>query len=209
MATTPILHLRAYAEPGADIHTLCNDLLIREKLKRANGRSDNQVSWVLTNPALAPLLVLGTAQQAVLTKLVDEVALQELDMMTQWLDGLTGDTAALTAAKVALYKPADAVDSCWGVADAKRYREEATYSGAGVCNAQYKKTPSPRIAAGGPLVDDLMKYPLKPVNGADCAPAAPTATGLSRLAALFPLGVCDYSKPGAEQVTLKGTWLSY
>jgi hypothetical protein len=209
LATTAILHLRAYAEPGADIHTIYNDLLIREKLKRANGRSDNQVIWVLPNPALAPLLGLGTAQQAVLTKLVDEVVLQELDMMTQWLDGLTGDPAALTAAKVALYKPADAVDSCWGVADAKRYREEATYSGAGVCNAQYKKTPSPRMAAGGPLVDDLMKCQLKPVNPTDYAPAVPAAADLTRLAALFPQGVCDYSKSGVEQVPLKGTWLSY
>lgn len=209
LATTPILHLRAYAEPGADIHTIYNDLLIREKLKRANGRSDNQVIWVLPNPALASLLGLGAAQQAVLTKLLDEVVLQELDMMTQWLDGLTGDPAALTATKVALYKPTDAVDSCWGVADAKRYREEATYSGAGVCNAQYKKTPSPRIAAGGPLVDDLMKCQLKPVNIADYAPAVPTPADLTRLAALFPQGVCDYSKAGVEQVPLKGTWLSY
>ncbi len=209
LTSTPILHLRAYAEPGADIHTIYNDLLIREKLKRANGRADNQVIWVLPNPALAPLLGLGTAQQAVLTTLLGQVILQELDVMTAWLDGLTGDAAPLSADKVAKYKPAAAVDACWGVADAKRYNEEATYNATGVCNSLYKKTPSPRMAAGGPLVDDIAKCQLKPVAAADYAPAVVSASDLARLAALFPQGVCDYSKAGVEQVPLKATWQRY
>jgi hypothetical protein len=30
-----------------------------------------------------------------------------------------------------------------------------------------------------------------------------------RLRAIFPDGVCDYSKPGVEQRPLAGTWLSF
>lgn len=209
LATTPIMHLRLYAEPGADIHTIYNDLVIREKLKRANGRSDNQVIWVFPNPALAPLLGLGTAQQAVLTTLADQVVLQELDMMTQWLDAMAADSAPLTADKVARLKPAEAVDSCWGVADAKRYKEVASYDGAGTCNALYKKTPPPRMAAGGPLVDDIAKCQLKPVAAADYLPAVFSPAELTRLNTIFTQGVCDYSKPGVGQVALKGTWQRY
>lgn len=209
LATTPIMHLRLYAEPGADIHTIYNDLVIREKLKRANGRSDNQVIWVFPNPALAPLLGLGAGQQTVLAALADQVVLQELDMMTQWLDGITTDPAPLTADKVARHKPAAAVDACWGVADAKRYNEAASYDGAGVCNALYKKTPPPRMAAGGPLADDTMKCQLKPIAAADYLPVVFSTDEAARLAAIFPQGVCDHSKPGVEQVKLKGTWLRY
>ena len=35
---------------------------------------------------------------------------------------------------------------------------------------------------------------------------APTADQLSQLRQIFPDGVCDYSKPGIEQVGLAGTW---
>jgi hypothetical protein len=36
-----------------DIHTIYNDLKIREQLKQANGRADNQVIWLFPNPQLA------------------------------------------------------------------------------------------------------------------------------------------------------------
>jgi len=31
----------------------------------------------------------------------------------------------------------------------------------------------------------------------------------ARLNAIFPTGVCDWSKPGVEQQDLEGTWLSF
>lgn len=209
LATVPILHLRAYAEPGADIHTIYNDIAIREKLKRANGRADNQVIWVLPNPDLAVLLGLGTAQRDALRLLYVQVIYQQLDLMREWLDGLTADGAPLTADKVVRHKPADAVDSCWNVTNSQRIKEEATFDGAGTCNTLYKKTPSPRLVAGAPVTDDTLKCQLKPINDADYLPAVFSPAEKLRLDALFPGGVCDYSKAGVEQVPLKGTWQVY
>ncbi|MEO5735085.1 MAG: DUF6351 family protein [Rubrivivax sp.] len=209
LATVPILHLRSYAEPGSDIHTIYNDIKIREQLVKANGRSDNQVIWLLPNPALAPLLGLGTAQQAVLTALSGEVFLNRLTLMTQWLDAVVADPAALSTDKIARLKPTEAVDSCWGVADAKQVKETATLSGAGICNGLYPRTPPPRVVAGSPITDDVVKCQLKPISEADYLPVALTGAEKIRLANVFPDGVCDYGKAGVSQSKIKGTWLKY
>jgi hypothetical protein len=213
LATTPILHLRSYAEPAADIHTIYNDIAIREKLKRSNGRADNQVIWVLPHPQLATLLGLGSAQATALTTLTLQVVGQQLALMHQWLDGITGDPAPLSADKVVKYKPLDAVDSCWNVTNGQRIKEEATYSGAGQCNALYKKTPPPRMVAGAPITDDTLKCQLKPVDAAlgdgTYGTAVFSDAEKTRLRTIFPAGVCEYTKPGVEQVPLKGTWLFF
>jgi len=209
LATVPILHLRYFAEPAADIHTIYNDIKIREQLKKANGRSDNQVIWMLPNPALAPLLGLGTAQQAVLTTLAGETFLNRLTLMTQWLDAVGADPAVLSTEKIARLKPTEAVDACWGVADAKQYKEPATLSGAGVCNGLYPRTLPPRVVAGSPITDDVVKCQLKPINEADYLPVALTGAEKIRLANIFPDGVCDYTKPGVAQSGVKGTWLKF
>ena len=65
-----------------------------------------------------------------------------------------------------------------------------------------------RLAAGAPPTDDVFKCALKPVDPADYK-VLPTAEQLARLRQLFPDGVCDYTKPGVEQVPLAGTWLSF
>jgi len=209
LATVPILHLRAYAEPGSDIHTIYNDIKIREQLVKANGRSDNQVIWLLPNPALAPLLGLGTAQQAVLTALTGETFKNRLTLMTQWLDAIVADPAVLSTEKIARLKPAEAVDACWGVADAMQYKETATLSGAGVCNGLYPRTPPPRVVAGSPITDDVVKCQRKPIDEADYLPVALTGTEKIRLANIFPDGVCDYTRPGVAQSKVKGTWLKF
>lgn len=208
LATVPMLSLHPYAEPGADIHTIYNDLKIRAQLERTSGRSDNQVIWLYPNPALAPL-VGKPAQQLPLTLLLRDTLIQRLTLMTGWLDGITGDPAPLTADKVVRFKPADATDSCWDVNDSARYKEKATFNGAGMCNTLYPKTPPPRMVAGGPLADDVVKCQLKPVSAADYAPVVLTTPEKVRLASIFPDGVCDYSKPGVGQAALKGTWLTY
>jgi hypothetical protein len=38
---------------------------------------------------------------------------------------------------------------------------------------------------------------------------APTTERLAQLRQVFPEGVCDYAKPGVEQVRLAGTWVSF
>ncbi|MBN8753714.1 MULTISPECIES: DUF6351 family protein [Variovorax] len=208
LATVPLLSLHPYAEPGSDIHTIYNDLKIREQLMQANGRADNQVIWLFPNPQLAALIG-KPGQVQPLSVLLRDTLVARLALMTQWLDGMADDPAPPDADKVARHKPADAVDSCWDVNDSTRYKETATFNDAGKCNVLYPKTPPPRMVAGGPLADNVVKCQLKPVRVEDFLPVTFSPAEKSRLDAIFPDGVCDFAKPGVGQAALKGTWLRY
>ena len=209
LATVPIFHLRVYAEPGGDIHTIYNDIQIREKLIRENGNADNQVIWLFPRPELAMLLNLGEDQQDALAELGEQVSLQQFALMSQWLDDLVADPAPLSAAKVVAHKPTTATDACWRVDNGERVNEVATFDDAGVCNSLYPKTPTPRIAAGGPVADDILKCELRPTDDFDYGNVFFDGDQWDRLNAIFPNGVCDYSRKGVGQRSLEGTWLDY
>ena len=48
------------------------------------------------------------------------------------------------------------------------------------------------------MTDDIFKCQLKPIDAADYK-TAPNADQMAQLKAVFPDGVCDYSKPGVGQ----------
>jgi hypothetical protein len=56
----------------------------------------------------------------------------------------------------------------------------------------------PRIEAGGLVASNVLKCQLKPVDTKDYTVTFSTGK-LARLKALFPNGVCDFAKPGANQ----------
>jgi hypothetical protein len=95
-----------------------------------------------------------------------------------------------------------AVDACWRVDNGERVNEVATFDGDGVCNDLYPKTPTPRIAAGGPVADDILKCQLTPTEEFDYGNLVLSDLERSRLNALFPDGVCDYSVQGVGQRSL-------
>jgi hypothetical protein len=86
--------------------------------------------------------------------------------------------------------------------------EKATWDGPGGYNAMYPNHSEPRIEAGAPIANDVLKCALKPVNAADYKVTL-SAAQLARLKAIFPTGVCDFSKPGVGQVALKGPYQRY
>src|SRR5262245_45500634 len=45
----PILHFRSYNDPNGDIHDRFRDFSMRERLRKANARVDNQVLWIYPN----------------------------------------------------------------------------------------------------------------------------------------------------------------
>jgi hypothetical protein len=194
LANVPILHTRPYTDAAGDIHDRHRDFAIRARLEKANGRSDNQVIWV------------GPPRVRNQPGPVDLAALS-LDAMTRWLDNIAADPAPLSADKVVRNKPAEAVDAYWD-STGKKIIEKATFSGATGFNKMYPVHSEPRLVAGAPLANDVMKCQLKPINFNDYK-AAFTDAQKSRLRAIFPTGVCDFSKPGVEQVPLKGTYRRY
>jgi hypothetical protein len=135
-----------------------------------------------------------------------ERAISLVQQMDRWLDAIAVDTAPGTrAAKLSRNKPATLGDSCWAT-DGEHIVEQSIYRGPGRCDQMYPAYGDPRIAAGGPLADDVLKCALKPIDPADYAYPL-TADQLGRLRAIFPSGVCDYRRPGIGQGITRKTWL--
>jgi len=186
LASTAIIDLRDYNDGtvGGDIHTKIHSFSMRERLRRANGNIDNHVMW--TKGA-------GSAEA--------------FDAMDVWLRATKADRSDRPLAqKIAAARPADLKDACWN--NGLKYTEEQTAFGASACNTFYPAGTTPRMAAGGPLTDDIAKCQLKPLNPSDYRVFF-TPTQWARLTAAFPDGVCDWTRPGVGQQPLSGTWLSF
>ncbi|MES2974610.1 MAG: DUF6351 family protein [Pseudomonadota bacterium] len=192
LAQTAIIDRRNYVDNAVagDIHNKIHSFSMRERLLKANGHFDNHV--ILTASATGSLTMSLTITQ-----------------MDDWLMAAQADTTPgrTKAQKIAANRPATLKDACWTGAGTKN-EETQTASGSSTCNTAYPAGTTPRMAAGGPLSDDVIKCQLKAPAAADYTPSF-NATQWSRLLAMFPGGVCDWSKPGVGQQALAGTWQSF
>ena len=186
LANVPILMSRSYTDNRGDIHDRQRDFVVRARLERSNGRSDNTVIWIAST--VAPIAA-------------------SLDTMERWLDAIYADPAPLSPDKVVKHKPAEAVDTCWDAAGTKIV-EPADFTAKNKCNELYPIHSEPRLVAGAPLTNDVMKCQLKAINFAEYK-APFNQAQQSRMRAIFPGGVCDFSKPGVNQVPIKGTYQKY
>lgn len=187
LGSVPILHYRPYTDSAGDIHDFHRDFTIRARLERANGRSDNQVIWV--GPYGYDLSAMA------------------LDTMTQWLDKITSDPAPLSINKVVKHKPAAATDACWDY-EGNKIAEKLAIDSTGKCTELFPIHSEPRLVAGAPLTNDIHECQLKPVDFGDYEVSFDSEQK-ARLQAIFPEGVCDWSKPGVEQTAIAGTYQSY
>jgi hypothetical protein len=202
LANVPILHSRGYADMIGDIHDRERDLTIRARLERANGRSDNEVIWI------GPQRTRGEATQSSEGSVrAANLGALSIDTMNKWLDAIVADPAPLTTDKVVRHKPPEAVDACF-TDQGERINEVATFDGDGKCNKLFPVHSEPRLVAGAPLTNDIVKCRLKPISYADYKIAF-TAEQKARMEKIFPTGVCDFSKPGVGQVPLKGVYQRY
>jgi hypothetical protein len=62
--------------------------------------------------------------------------------------------------------------------------------------------------AGADVAADIIKCRTKPLRRSDYAISF-TPAQWARLQAIFPSGVCNWSKPGYEQQDLIGTWIAF
>ena len=119
----------------------------------------------------------------------------------QWLTALeaagpTTDDASRAAAVVAA-RPAAAADKCT-VLGVDVGPTEPCQSLAGT---------SPRIAAGGPVTEDVIKCELEDIEDGDFPQLS--ADQLAALRATFPNGVCDWDSPGVGETERSTPWLSF
>jgi hypothetical protein len=169
---------------NGDVHLRYHAHAIRARLVNANGHADNQV--VVGNLAPTDLLI---------------------EQMGRWLAAVVADPSKKSRAeKVIANKPADVVDACWTTAGVKIV-EPQTLDGPGQCNQLFPVGVPPEYVAGAPIALDIVKCKLKPVDMADYEVAF-TSQQRARLRAVFPDGVCDWSKRGVYQVKAV-PWASY
>ena len=190
----PTIDTRIYTDDIIDIHTRVRTFAFMERLVRANGTRENQVNW------LTPLSTAGTP--------IPNIAERALRAHNEWLENIAADRSdASYPKKVIRNKPAWVTDTCWessGVAHEERF----TMDSSATCNQLFPIFSTVRIEAGGPLAGDVMKCRLKPVHFAAYNVAFDDAQR-ARMKAIFPDGVCDFSRPGVEQRGIMDSWLAY
>jgi hypothetical protein len=195
LGSTPVIDYRAYADfrPG-DVHMRFHSFSTRERLIQQNGNAGNHV-----------MLHEDYTYGGFSTK--SPLMQEAIRQMDQWLLNLAKDkTDASLAQKVVRAKPADLQDACV-TPGGKRINERQIYQG-GECDKYFPSHASPYLVAGMPVANNVAICQRKPVDSSDYKVQF-TAPELDRLRRIFADGVCDYSKPGVEQRSLIGTWLSY
>ncbi|TWB87258.1 hypothetical protein FBZ93_12239 [Bradyrhizobium macuxiense] len=204
LSQIPIIDWRYYVDDRANLHDAFRSYAMRARLSAANGDADNQV--ILVDPAFDYFHISGRLDpnDGQYSRREGELIRQ----MDRWLDNVSADASSRTEhEKVVANKPSDLVDGCWTL-EGERISEPASYGGHRKCNDIYPSHADPRIAAGGPVSDDVLKCQLKPIDSAEYLQPL-TADQLARLKVVFPSGVCDWGRPGVGQEITKSTWRFY
>jgi hypothetical protein len=199
LASIPIIDFRDYndALTGGDIHVRYHSFSMRKRLDKANGHHRNHVMVVNDNrfglySNNNPLL-----QQAILK-------------MDRWVTAIKADARDIPQIeKIEQNRPADVVEGCYTRDATPAFIGETQtreQDGATACNTLYPTNSFPREVAGADIAADIIKCQLKPLAAADYAKPF-SAAQWARLQAIFPSGVCDWSKPGLEQQDPLGTWI--
>jgi hypothetical protein len=186
-----IIDSRGYDEQG--IHYNWRSFEERKRLDVEQGDHDNQVIWRYGTGLLpsTPAQIAAVTTNSFLT-------------MDTWLSNLMTQAPKATMndthshAQVVTAKPAAAVDFCFLTGDvnfAAPVFDQAT------CDADARLAffTSPHQVAGGPQQENILKCQLKPLVFTDYTGITFTAGQQTRLNAVFPNGVCDWSKPGVGQ----------
>ncbi len=185
LGSIPIVDTRRFQDPSGNIHDRVRTFVMDARLRAAHGSAANRV--ILTNPP---------------------PSLDAVSLVDRWLDAIAADrNGGASAETIARNRPAELDSACWS-SDGERHADDPSRAASGYCGTMYAPSGDPRIAAGAPIAGDILKCQLKPV-GADDYSRHLRPELLGRLRAIFPEGVCDYSRPGVGQEPLGGTWLSY
>ncbi len=186
LASIPIFDNATTTETGG-YHYGWFHFAVRDRLRQANGNSDNEVMWRNTSAPAA-------------TALFDK-------WMAAYMSDKSGDSQR---AKVLKNKPTEGVEGCYDKSTPPQFiAENLVFSSKPVskCSEIFPVYSNPRHEAGGPLAANVLKCQLKPVDARDYEKAF-TDAELARLRKIFPTGVCDFSKPGVNQTPVV-TWASF
>ncbi len=202
LKSTPIIDYRGYVdapENPQENHSRFHSFSLRARLEKTNGSAANQV--MLVESGLPGTRGLFSDESPVLS--------HALTQMDEWLSHLNaGSGTELSLAAIAAAKPADLTDACFTDGGTVKIAETQVYRGDTKCNTLYPAYSTPRMVAGEPLANNVLKCQLKPIDAADYGGKLGN-DDLAELKRTFPKGVCDYTKPGVGEAPTKATWQSF
>jgi Tannase-like family of unknown function (DUF6351) len=178
LASIPVFDISGIYNDDNGYHYQWFHFAMRERMREANGDTNNHVMW-RGNP-----VPFNTA----------------FSTFIQWVEAVAADKSELPQhEKVARDKPVAAVDGCWS-STTTFIAEPQTFSRLPIsqCNTLFPSYAFPRYVAGGTLAANIIKCHLKALDPDDYKVAF-TSTEWDQLKAIFPNGVCDFSKPGVNQ----------
>jgi hypothetical protein len=197
LAEGPVIFLSPYIDlvPVLGFHDAVRAYMVRERLRAHAGTTNTHAIW-----AGAPLPADGWP------------------VMDHWLTDLTEARAAAGdvspagwSSQVEATRPTVAADACMltggRFVDGFPLPVDAGEID-GDCETLFAPLGSPRMVAGGPLSEDVLKCTLRPpdrsLDGVGFSDAQ-----WERFTAIFADGVCDWTRPGVGEVPTARTWLSF
>jgi hypothetical protein len=163
--------------PGL-FHDAYRAFAVRARLEREHGTHANQLIWE------GPVILIG-----------DTACNQNsLLAMDRWLAAVEKDNSTIPLAqKLVADKPSDLSDECWNGSGEKTSDELCIKSVVPIYG-------TPRMVAGDAITTDTNKCQLKLLNRDGDYGSTPLSDAQwTQMQALFPDGVCDFSKPGVDQ----------
>jgi len=203
MRRTPIIDYRGYVdqpENSNEVHSRFHSFSMRERLLEANGNFNNQVMLIEDGSS--------TTGNGLFSD-TSPVLSHALTQMDEWLTAFLADgSSAALPVKINRSKPSDLVDACFTNKGTVKIAEQQVYQLDTTCNQLYPAFSTPRMVAGEPLANDVLKCQLRPLDPS-LYKVRFTAAETAQLKAIFSQGVCDYSKPGVGQQPPDGTWQAF
>lgn len=183
----PVILRNIYLDPDGDIHTRVWAFDIRERMRTSGGDAPNLVLW--TDP--------GTGGVEAL-----------VGSVTGQLSGANRSVEAIDAWLTAGERPTSVTNRCTLADGTVLEGGWELYDAPGPCADAYPVASDPRFVAGQELGTTVLACALTPTADAPFA-AGFTEAQRTRLAEVFPDGVCDWSQPGRQAQPAIGRWLNF
>jgi hypothetical protein len=185
-------------DPNVDVHDRYHSDIAKARIQKYTGTLNNYVRYLTATGALANSPAIQSP--AVMARN------DAYDTIDKWMMAVLADTSNKSKAeKIAASRPKGLVDTCYAQGGGADLSAVSKITDWAKCDQLFPFYSDSRIAAGGPLVDDIFKCQLKPIDVKDYK-VAPTADQMAALQKVFATGVCDYTKPGVGQEAKLTTW---
>ncbi|WP_394845919.1 DUF6351 family protein [Pendulispora brunnea] len=219
MAETPVMDLAPYLDliPLANIHEAVRPFTVRARLRKYTGQDESHSIWrgIAVQPDAYPTMETWFPALRDLPYGADRVA-----AIAASKPAAAGDRCVISTLGGRLELP-NVLFGPLGLAlpilpglpllnitvPLKIDIPEDFDSGLGACSTLLPVTRTPRMVAGMPMTDDVIRCQLKPLDRADYK-GFMTDAQFAELQSIFPDGVCDYAKPAAGAVDKSLLWPS-